>query len=309
MTISRKAFRVLVTERCNMRCPTCFNKDIRNGREMPTDDFVLLCRLLAEQGHIKRIKMMGGEPTVHCKFPHMLAAAMDHFPHVYLFTNAVNEVVETLRLRGGDAVIYNLSCLSPSVPSRKLLPELECGHLFETRIDARTDVDRVCRKLRHVHDCLGQRMVVNLTLNCVEDIFASRHVIVRNWNAVGRFCRDELGITLNLDHDAPHCFVRETNMLLDRYHPLCSPECMGLVTADLQLRFCNQTSEDLLSLRDGQGLVPYAELDACLERQFSLRMESNRDHFCRGCPDFPATCNGSCFAHRFPKGAGHAAGV
>jgi hypothetical protein len=286
-----------------------FNKDIRNGQEMSTDDFVLLCRWLAEQGQIERIKMMGGEPTVHSEFPRMLAAAMEHFPRVYLFTNAVNEVVETVRLREEDAVIYNLSCLSASVPFRKLIPEQECGHLFETRIDACTNVDRVCRKLRHIHDCLGSRMVVNLTLNCVEDVFASRDIIVQNWNAVGYFCRDELGIKLNLDHDAPYCFSRGTDMLLDRYHPLCSPTCAGLVTADLQLRFCNQTTENLLSIKDGQSLISYAEVDAYLEQQFALRMESNRDRFCKGCSYFPTTCNGSCFAHRFPKRAEHATGV
>ena len=292
-----------------MRCPSCFNKNIRSGREMPVDNFALLCRWLADQGHIKRLKIMGGEPTTHSEFPSILAAAMEYFPHIYLFTNAVNDTITTLRLRDEDAIIYNLACLPLSVSFQKLLPEQNVGHIFETRIDARSDVERICGKLRRIHECLGQRMAVNLTLNCIEDIFSFREVIVRKWNAVAHFCQEDLNITLNLDHDAPLCFVQGLDMQLTSYHPLCSPECAGLVTADLHLRFCNQTSENLLSLKEGQNFISYAEVDACLRQQFSLRLENNQRYVCRGCPEFPEVCNGSCFAHRFPKGVGHAARV
>jgi MoaA/NifB/PqqE/SkfB family radical SAM enzyme len=299
MNSSRKAFRVLVTERCNMRCPTCFNKNIRNECEMEVNNFTNVCQWLTMQGNIKRIKLMGGEPTVHSDFSNIMSIATEYFPCVYLFTNAVNDRINHVILRKNDAVVYNISCLPTSISSNKLLPELDCAHIFEIRVDTNTETDRICKKIRHIYECLNNRMIVNLTLNCVENIFKFRDIIIKKWNIISMLCRDELGIMLNLDHDAPYCFTEETNMILSRYNPMCTLECAGLITADMHLRFCNQTSENIISLITDSGLITYDEASDQLKKHFERKLNSNKNNFCKECSYFATSCNGSCFAHRF----------
>jgi len=299
MQITRKAFRILVTEKCNLRCRYCFNKNIRRNIDISINDFVLICKLLANEGNIKLIKLMGGEPTLHSDFQILTKIAKDYFPHIYIFTNAFNNVIESIKLRYSDAIVYNLSCLPLSIRPSKLVPDQECSHIFEVRIDAHTKVDRIKTKLINIYNVLGPRMVVNLTLNCVENIFSLQNSIIQIWNEIAIFCRHKLAIVINLDHDAPLCFVSNTKIILDRYNPFCFEACAGLITPDLYLRFCNQTDTNLVKIKNDFNLISYDVINELLSKEFLKKISYNKNNFCRDCKFFPNKCNGGCFAHRF----------
>ena len=61
--IMEKSIRFYVTEKCNAACPSCFNSNFREVREMNVAKFSLLCDYFSEKGYTL-LKIMGGEPTV-----------------------------------------------------------------------------------------------------------------------------------------------------------------------------------------------------------------------------------------------------
>lgn len=296
----RKGFRVLVTERCNMACPTCFNRHLRTHHEMSVCEYERICRWLSQSGKIEKIKIMGGEPTTHRNFSSIIAVSQEYFPSLFLFTNAVNDVIRTVSLRESDTVIYNLACFPDCIDVRKLLPDSSCGHCFETRIDACMDTELVCHKLKYVHDILGERMYVNLTVDCTEEIFHKRASIIANWNEVAGFISSELTGNFNIDHDVPFCFERG-EMRFNKLRPICSTACAGLITAQGRLRFCNQTEEDLFDLFGSETLPLYEDIDRLLSDVFHTMMEKNRLIWCRDCTNFGNKCNGGCFIHKIKK--------
>lgn len=297
MFMNRKAFRLLVTEKCNMRCKTCFNKDIRTQHEMSLSQFTDICKLLKDNG-VERIKLMGGEPTTHSNFLELYSIAQDLFPKVYLFTNAVNNQIFNIVPRQDDAIIYNLSCMPVKFKPEKLLLDQLGQRIFETRIDSDCRTELILRKLDYLNALLHDRLVVNLTLNCIEDIFSQKDSIIQKWNVVGNFVKEHTDGELNLDHDAPLCFTKDSDMILAEYNPKCSTLCAGLISADYQLRYCNQVTDNIGSVYQDGALISYDDINQKLDNYFEQQMLFNRDHFCKGCADFMQKCNGSCFAHK-----------
>ena len=116
-------FRVLITEKCNANCQTCFNKNIRCGNEMSLENFCLVCDYLADQGGVKKLKIMGGEPTVHLYFAECVKYAQEKFESVHIFTNAINNRIESIKLRKRDSIIYNVSCLPIEAKESRFLLE------------------------------------------------------------------------------------------------------------------------------------------------------------------------------------------
>ena len=166
-----KDFRVLITEKCNADCPSCFNKSIRQGHEMALSDFIKICEYLKEEGRITTLKIMGGEPTVHPNFADIVRNAQSYFESVHIFTNAINNAIETIELRKKDSVIYNVSCLPISpVPSRFILDQIG-GRMFETQISSECNVEIIKKKLYNLRQIIpDDRMAIALTLNCIEAV-------------------------------------------------------------------------------------------------------------------------------------------
>ena len=291
----RKSFRVLVTDKCNMRCPTCFNRELRGTKEMSVEDFTAVCKHLRDEGGIVGLKIMGGEPTTHPRFNEILAVAQEHFRSVHVFTNALNEVIAGANLRKDDTVIYNVWCMSENFPAEKLLPKLDCNRAFETRIDASANVPRIKRVLRHVHSILGTGMFVNLTLNCTENIFERKDQVIANWNEIVALVEDELKIDYRIDHGIPYCFFMGSKMRVRMRAVHCSMDCAGLIGPDLSLRHCNQTSENLTCIRQGGRFVPYKILDQYLLCEHSRMQHDCLAKLCRDCVLYGEKCNGGCF--------------
>lgn len=292
-------FRVLITENCNANCPTCFNKDIRCGREMSLETFERLCVYLKEEGKIAKLKIMGGEPTVHPHFKECIEFAQTQFDSVHIFTNAINDKIEHIRLREQDSVIYNVSCLPMNVVRSRFLLDQKGNRMFETQLSSDADVDRIKKVLTHVRQMIpNDRMYIALTLNCVENIFEKRDRIIAIWNDVSEFVSNELGIQHQIDHNIPYCFFVGSNMKIKTRDSLCRIECSGLITPSLQLQYCNQSADVLADVKSDDRFLPFSILENRLIEHYYQKMLNNLNKICRNCVLFSKKCNGGCFMHK-----------
>lgn len=294
----KKGFRVLITDKCNMKCPSCFNRGLRTNKEMSLYDFEELCDYLKSEGQVSRLKIMGGEPTTHPDFLKIVSIAQQNFDSVHVFTNGVNDEITKVEMREHDTIIYNLSCMGEKYPSSKLMPEKNFIHAYETRIDAQSSVERIKRVLAHIHSIVGDKIVVNLTLNCVEEIFDHKEKIISNWNAVVSYLEDEMGMGYRVDHAIPYCFFVGSNMRLKISGSLCSLNCTGLISPDLQLRHCNQTSENLLHIRKNGKFVPWKILEQYIYCEHAKMAHTSLSKVCRDCMFYGEKCDGGCFVFK-----------
>lgn len=292
----RKAFRVLITDNCNMNCPNCFNKNLRSKRDMSLIDFSELCNYLKNEGNISRIKIMGGEPTMHKSFLDIIRISQDFFNNINIFTNGRSELIEKLSLRENDSIIYNLECLPDIINANRLSPDGCFNHVFETRIDHNADLASIKHKLSQIYNILGNDMKVNLTLNCIENIFLYKDSIIDNWNDIVRFLNDNLSIGYNIDHYIPYCFFVGTKMDIKiKRNSVCSFHYAGLIAPDMTLRHCNQTENTILKLKQGNRFVPYQIVEQHLLMDYYHKLYICLSKICKDCMLFGEKCNGGCF--------------
>lgn len=102
------SLRVYITEQCNANCPSCFNKSSRSKLSMDIEHFKKICTFFSSNG-VKRIKIMGGEPTLHPDFDVLMTLAQNSFQQVFLFTNAINDGILNFKPRESDSVVYNFT--------------------------------------------------------------------------------------------------------------------------------------------------------------------------------------------------------
>lgn len=294
-----KDFRVLITEKCNANCLSCFNKNIRQGNEMPFADFIKICKYLKEEGNITSLKIMGGEPTVHPNFTDIVKNAQSFFDSVHIFTNAINDAIETIELRKNDSVIYNVACLPISPISSRFLLNQIGGRMFETQISSDCNVEIIKKKLYNLRQIIpDDRMAIALTLNCIEDIFRNRQLIIRKWNDIVRFIRNDLEIINCIDHNIPYCFFIGSNMDIQISKSLCNLKCAGLITPSLKLQYCNQSQEVISNIIIDNSFIPFEIIENRLSEYYHAKMSHNLKKICRNCILFEKKCNGGCFMHK-----------
>ena len=81
--------RISITDRCNFRCVYCMDPDVRfmpRAELLSVDEIARLARLAAAFG-ITRIRITGGEPTVHPDLTSIIAAVAQTGVHVAMTTN------------------------------------------------------------------------------------------------------------------------------------------------------------------------------------------------------------------------------
>lgn len=81
-----KALNIIVTYRCNLSCPYCYEQSMRFQEDMTIEEFEHLMEWM-KKNRLKRIIIMGGEPTQHARFSHLLERCMSNNMEVGLLTN------------------------------------------------------------------------------------------------------------------------------------------------------------------------------------------------------------------------------
>ena len=291
--MSINTMRILVTENCNAKCSHCFNAAYRSNKEIDLTTYSRLCDFLASN-KIQRVKIMGGEPTVHSSFEEIIAISQAHFESVIIFTNALNDRILNIHPRDDDAIVYNFRFISPRFNKDKFLMDKPGRRRLEIQIGSKTNVENIINRLFYFKDI--PNMKINLTLDCMENIFENRYDLERNFAAVSNFINGDLRRDYIIDHIIPSCLFGEGIKTPDA---LCSIKCAGLIDSSLKLRYCNQFDRPLCDILDTKGaFIPFEQIVSYLKIGYDTKIGKARSMKCNNCKYFLGKCNGGCFVHK-----------
>ena len=86
---------IMVTQRCNLRCPYCFANEFVDGEkselDITVDNFKRILDFILQDGTVKKIGLIGGEPTLHPQFDLLLKILSidDRIEEVIIYTNGI----------------------------------------------------------------------------------------------------------------------------------------------------------------------------------------------------------------------------
>lgn len=293
-----KSFRVLLTENCNAHCPNCFNKGIRTYSEIALPDIKRICELLSQLG-VQKIKIMGGEPTLHTEFASCIKLFQEHFKQIVIFTNAINNNICLVKPREEDIIDYNFNFISLKSNPEKFLLDKPGYRAFEIQISSKANIQFIINKLTYLISLFdGRRIHLFLTCDCTSNIFDDRGNIISKWMKLLQFIYDQPLLEWHLDHMLPKCFIPEELAGMPQLtSKKCSIECAGLIDAKLNVLFCNQFHDYICTL-DEFGLMDTDQLQELF--LFSLKKKTNRlPVCCSNCSSYEVDCNGGCFMHNY----------
>ena len=294
-------FRILVTENCNASCPTCFNADYRTGKNMTLGEFKTVTDVL-RSGGVFVLKVMGGEPFVNPEFLDIFSHARKHFEYITVFTNGLNDDILKLDLDKKVSFTYNFNFIDESFDLKKFRLDTPGYRNLEVHIASDTNASSTISRLKNLKERMGEnfyRLEVNLTLNCMENVFEKRDIIISKWKAVYDYCKF-LGTTPTIDHGLPLCFQGEelrgmVNSIRSESKIGCNDRCAGLIDANLNLRYCNQNPKMLAEINRNSNIF---EINHLLRTEMQAKLDLTKERFCGSCVNFDKTCTGGCFAHK-----------
>lgn len=291
--MSPNSMRVLITEKCNSKCRNCFNSVYREKKEIDITTYIKLCEYLS-RNKIKRVKIMGGEPTVHSAFEHIITISQSYFESVVIFTNALNDRIMNVHPRRKDTIVYNFNFFSSRFNKEKFLLDRLGNRRLEVQIGNRTNVEHVTNRLSLLKSI--PNLKINLTLDCMENIFDDKIKLEQKFITISDYIRNELKTDYLVDHKIPFCFWTKNTIVPDA---MCLDNCVGLIDSSLRFRFCNQFEPSLCDLIDVDGeFVSFDKIMSILEMCYVSKIDSLKGERCGDCNHFPHKCNGGCFAHK-----------
>ena len=288
--------RMYITEACNAKCPNCFNRFNRTNSSMDIDIFEKICIYFRDNG-ISNIKIMGGEPTIHPDFSEITKVAQKHFKTVSVFTNAINDNIQDFEPRENDSIIYNFK-FANLLNKEKLLIEKSGRRSLEIQITSTTNTNKVIESISRLLDINGSK-VLNpcLTLDCTENIFKYRRILVEKYEKIWHFCRDN-GLTMGQDHLIPFCFIAGTKIPMSKEGAICRLSCAGLIDSSYNIKFCNQFSKNYISLFDNGEFIEFEKYINFLKNQYTEIVNLSSKKGCSRCSVYGLLCNGGCFASK-----------
>jgi len=286
------AIRVYVTENCNANCKNCFNAGTRKNAEINPEVFEQLCGYLKENG-IVSIKIMGGEPTVHRKYPEIVVIAQKYFDAINVFTNGTSDKLKKMTLRKKDGVIYNFN-FANIFSKEKFILDQPGKRVLEVQVNKETNEYALLNKIVELTAFDISKISVSLTLDCVSNIFLDRKTVVPKL----LYLQDGLeknGIKYGYDHKIPYCYVYKSGLKLHRKSCFCAIKNAGLIDADLDLRFCNQHSEKLVHLMQDGKFLPWQIIGNFLLQAYYKHQTEALNKICLECIFYDSICNGGCW--------------
>lgn len=293
-----KAIRVFIAEGCNASCPNCFNREIRGNAEMDPIVFQDLCNYLRES-RFTAIKVMGGEPTMHSQFKTMIEIAQRYFHNVSIFTNAINDELLTIVLRDSDTVVYNMNFASQLTPNKLLLNQPGKRSL-KIQISENSNVNTIIAIIEKWISFSPDRIKPSFTFDCTQNIFLNKDILIEKLAKLENEM-EKRQIHYGYDHKIPKCFCSQTAVL---HYPsgLCRPETAGLIDTKLNLHYCNQFHENLISLKNVCGtFIPWNVAKNYILKAFYKRQLDILEGPCATCAFFGIACNGGCWGKLLTK--------
>lgn len=82
-----KTFLLFITNKCNLRCESCFNKvNVGNSKEM---SFEYIKTIIDNNPHVSKYDIMGGEPLLHSEIDKILSYLEEKNKKIGLYTNGM----------------------------------------------------------------------------------------------------------------------------------------------------------------------------------------------------------------------------
>ena len=290
--IMEKSISFYVTEKCNAACPSCFNSNFREVREMTVAKFSLLCDYFSEKGYTL-LKIMGGEPTVHSCFEKIYNVAQKKFSKVNLFTNGMSDILLTVVPRNEDSIIYNFDFLGRYPESHFLIGKKGIRG-FELQIRKDSNPSYIIDQIKYIWSLLGAAAIFNLTLDCMTNIFVEKDKVIGIYRKVWDYCVENK-IAISQDHIVPLCYSLGTKFPRVSRFAKCNCKDAGIVDAAFNLRFCNQHPQILINLFSGNKIIPYEILVNHLKAQYMRNQLKALDKICIECTFYGEYCDGGCF--------------
>ncbi len=102
---------ILLTTTCNLACDYCFEQSLRSGagqQEMTLREleWLLFNRMNPD---VDEVRLMGGEPTLHSRYPEVMRMANEHGTIVTVFTNGTQAVLRKTAPNLPYRVLLNLN--------------------------------------------------------------------------------------------------------------------------------------------------------------------------------------------------------
>jgi sulfatase maturation enzyme AslB (radical SAM superfamily) len=265
--------------------------------------------------HISGIKIMGGEPTVHPDFVSIYEYAQKKFGTVKLFTNARNDIMREITPRLSDAVTYNLLTIRPDFDVEKLLPSANFERTFETMVGANSNMKQLLDNVSFIYKLcceadLEGKVFINVTLNCVEDIFEHKDVLNHNWMDLVQHIQSLDPSLLSFDHKIPYCFWKKETLGFMKDRGIesltvftCRPGDYGLINTNFDLLYCNQHPVKISSMfRKGTHgeFISFHRMNTLLFKAYMEKLLINLRHGdCLNCVHAITKCTGGCFKHKY----------
>ncbi len=309
------AIRILLTENCNGSCSFCFNKDLRENKDMDTNQAIKLFDRLAIE--IKNLKIMGGEPTIHPDFIMLYEHTQKRFKSVFLFTNALNDVILNIKPREEDAITYNISFINKNFNFNKILPDYDFVRSFETVVGTKTNIDDLLSKINFIIGKFNELKIkkrprFSITLNCMENIFKHKQILNRKWRRLVVSLNDIDPKLVDFDHSIPVCFWTKESIELfkrtelpDSLFSTCRRGDYGLINSDFELLYCNQHPIKLANilelLNKNSSTLFFDKLNTILSKAYMEKLIKNLNtEECKNCMYAITHCTGGCFKHKYP---------
>ena len=285
--------RVYITESCNAKCDNCFNRFDRKNASMDIEHFELICDFFS-RNNVSNIKIMGGEPTIHPNFDVFMNIAQRYFESVSLFTNGISDQIYKFFPRDNDSIIYNFRFSKAYINTEKLLLDKPGRRSLEIQITSKTNIEKLEGQLREIDKDIKHRLNPCLTLDCTEDIFEYRSLLVEKYEYIWNLCK-KLGMIVGQDHLIPFCFIKGSHIPIPRAGAKCELCCAGLIDSHYNIKYCNQFSTTLGNLFEDHCIIHFNKYEKLLKMKRNELLEVNQNKGCERCPYWHIICNGGCF--------------
>ena len=288
-----RSVRIYVSERCNARCPNCFNREKRKDGIINIQFFENLCRYFS-LNKVRIMKIMGGEPTLHPLFGPLMQLAQEHFPQVNLFTNAINDNVFLFSPRDEDSITYNFR-FHRVLTIEKLMLDKPGERNLEIQVTTNIDHEHMWEDILRICSLDKNRIHPCFTLDCTSDIFEVKDIVIPKYEYLLNHCHAE-GLSVRQDHLLPLCFLKGTKIPSTKYGAKCSSDCMGLIGVDGSIMYCNQFNRILGVIQKDEGFIPFQDYVGLLFAEADRIQENSKTKGCQSCAFYRVFCTGGCFA-------------
>jgi len=309
------AHRIVLTEKCNLSCPHCFNAEDREFGVMDADILIRFMRKNSGMLGSSALKIMGGEPTIHPRILEITKEACQHYGEVKLFTNGstMKKIVkdpDIMMNHFRGKVQYTINGFTFDVDKFSDYKD----YIHFVTLHFVIPLNNPQKMIEKIEDCMDLYPKVAFILSPDTQVNLFNDFDLNSYRTVWVGVLSEIlpqikheGIPYSYDHRLPICFY--TQKMIDELHDegidtvhhetitCCGEQYMGLIDHNFDLYYCNQTRIKLGSILDESGNPKSMEtINEMIKVGSRIKLEQiiNLSDKCKNCNALPV-CKVGCY--------------